>query len=324
MHRTVQRHIRQYSSWIITLVLLGVFAWYAATNQDIFAALGAVAVGWLVLIAAFRVLMILSNGLFTKITVEAFTGKITTRESFYVSILTAVGNFFGPLFGGLSIRAVYLKKIHHLPYSKFTATLVGYYLLMFIGNSLLALVGLLLLEDTHQTLYLTGIFGAWLLLFIGFAFVRLPQKNKLDFMQRNRVLRFMHKVLYDIDAGWRVLLADKRLMAQAALLAVFNLAMVVLITLVEFWALNISITLPALLLYSALVQVSILLSITPGAVGVREALLLVVATTLGVTGQEILQVAIIDRGVQFIIIALLALSTRHSKLRAKLTDKNSV
>ena len=106
---------------------------------------------WLVVIAAARLVMIVSNGLFTKWTVEVFTKKMSLWEGFHVSVLTAVGNFFGPLFGGLGIRAVYLKKIHNLAYSKFTATLIGYYLVMFSLNSLLAIIGLVLLPQTGQT-----------------------------------------------------------------------------------------------------------------------------------------------------------------------------
>src|SRR5579863_8266517 len=117
--------MKKYISNIITWGSIGLFLWYGLTHRNLYQSLEHVAIWSLVLVAFGKMLTVVANGLFTQWTAEAFTDKFRFGESVYVTILSAVGNFFGPLLGGTSIRAVYLKKYHDLSYSKFTATLMG-------------------------------------------------------------------------------------------------------------------------------------------------------------------------------------------------------
>ena len=165
-------------------------------------------------------------------------------------------------------------------------------------------------------------FGAWLAVFIGLAFVRLPAKERFGGLVKNRIGAFVYKSLAEVESGWKVMLTHRGLLMKMIVLAAINLLMIIVMTLVEFVALSIPINLPAILLYSALVQVALLISITPGSIGLREALLLIVAATLGVTAGEILQVAVIDRGVQFILIGMFILATRNSRLKKRLTGES--
>jgi uncharacterized protein (TIRG00374 family) len=256
--------------------------------------------------------------LFTKWTVEAFTDTLTQAESFVIAVLTAIGNFFGPLFGGLGIRAVYLKKYHNLQYSKFTSTVIGYFLMMFQFNSLLAIVGLLLLPHNSQTGVGLIVFGAWFVVFLVLGVVRLPDRKRFAWLTRNRPGAALVKVLYDIEDGWRLMLGNRKLLVQMAVLALVNLAALYMVNYVEFVAFDIHVTAAAMMLYTAIVQASLLLSLTPGAVGLREGILILVATTLGITNQQIIQVAVLDRGVYFIMLGVLFLATRHSMFRQKI------
>lgn len=307
--------MKKYISLFLTVSVVGLFVWYALSNPDLFTSLTNVSIAALVAIVLLRVVTIWSNGMFTVWTVEAFIGGMSRREGFMIAVLTAIGNFFGPLLGGMGVRAIYLKKYHKLPFSKFTATLIGYYIMMFTLNALMAFVALLLLPKTPQTNTLLLIFGGWAALFVGLAFMRLPSKQKTERLRQNKLLAVVFKVLYDIEDGWKVLKRNRILMLQMGGLAIVNLIALYFVSWVEFWALGIATNVAALALYTALVQVSLLLSITPGAVGLREALLLIVATTLGLSASQIVQVAVLDRAVYFVMLAVLAVVTRHSKLR---------
>lgn len=311
--------MKKYLAGAITVLVLAVFAWYALTHQNIFTALGRVSI-WLVLaIAALRLVRWFFNGLFTKITAEAFTDKFTVRESFMIAIITAVGNFFGPLFGGLGLRALYLKKYHNLSVSKFTSTLIGYYLLVFMANSLLAVASLLALTHTSQTGYLIAIFSIWFVVFFGLAFVRLPQSSRLGFLTKNRVGKLVVKLLYEIEDGWRLLLSNKILMLKTASLAVVTLAVTFFMIYLEFRALGIHAGAAAVGLYTALTQVAILLSFTPDNVGFREAILLLLATTIGVSHAQIVQVSVIDRGIQFTLLLIMLPIAANLRRQIKLS-----
>lgn len=310
--------MKKYLSLIITLAVLAAFGWYVASHPDNFTVLAHVSWWLLVLIAVFKCLKFLSNGLFAKYTAEAFTKKFSIGEGIIISIISAVGNFFGPLLGGLGVRAVYLNKVHGLPYAKFTSTLIGYYLLMFLTNSLLAIVSLLFLPRTHQTVYALIFFSVWFVAFLGLAFVRLPSKQKLAWLTKNKLGKLIYKVLYDIEEGWRVILSDKKLLLKMLVLALLVLVSVYLVSLMEFMALNIPFNWAGLGLYTALFQVSILLAITPDGVGIREGIFAVLASTIGISGAQIIQIGVIDRGVHTILLVLLFLLVRNSVINRRL------
>jgi uncharacterized membrane protein YbhN (UPF0104 family) len=319
--------MKKHISLILTIGVVALFVWYGVAHPEMFKSLGQVSLLALFLIVALRLVTIWSNGLFTKWTVEAFTDRLSMGEGFMVAVLTAVGNFFGPLLGGMGIRAVYLKKYHRLPYSKFTSTLIGYYQMMFIFNSLLAVGSLLFLPRTHQTWLLILFFVAWIVGFAAFAVVHLPKRERMGRLERTKVGSFAVKVLYDVEDGWKLLRGNKVLMVRMAALAIINLIALYLISLVEFKALNLPMNAATLGLYTALVQASLLLSITPGAVGLREAMLFILAATVGLTNQEIIQIAILDRGIYFVMLAVLLVVTRQSKLRrafTKIRDEEQV
>ncbi|MCA9325297.1 flippase-like domain-containing protein [Candidatus Saccharibacteria bacterium] len=307
--------LRKYTSLLLTIGFLVLFVWYGWTHQEIFTDLTNIAVWALALIVVGKLINVWTTGIFTKWTVEAFTDTLTQAEAFVVSVLTAIGNFFGPLFGGLGIRAVYLKKYHNLPYSKFTATLIGYFLMMLQFNSLLAIAGLLLLPHNNQTNFVLLVFVGWFLAFLLLTVMRLPQREKLAGIEKMKLARPIIKTLYDIEDGWKLLVSKKKLLFQMMGLAVANLVALYAVNYIEFVALDIHVTPAAMMLYTAVVQASLLLSLTPGAVGLRETILIILGTTLGISNQQIIQVAILDRGIYFIMLGILFLMTRHSTFR---------
>jgi uncharacterized protein (TIRG00374 family) len=140
----------------------------------------------------------------------------------------------------------------------------------------------------------------------GLAFVRLPKNAaKFRFFSGNRVGKLIYKLLSEIEDGWRTLLADRALMVKLVILTVVTLAVTFTMTYFEFFALGIHAGWAAVGLYTALTQVAILLSLTPDNVGFREAILLLVAMTIGVGSAEIVQISVIDRGIQFVLLLLL-------------------
>lgn len=300
------------------------FIWYGLANRESFEALKNVSLAGLILVVVAKLVIFFSNGLFTKWSAEAFTKKLSLGDGIYVGILSAIGNFFGPLLGGTSIRAVYLKKYHNLSYSKFTSTLMWYYLILFMLVSVVAIFSLLLLDKTQQTGALLTFFTLWLAVLVGLTFIRLPSHERLKPFEKNKLGRFVGRLLREIEAGWKVILGDKRLLLKLLFVSVLSFAGSFLAAYVEFSILNIETSLPALGLYTTMVTASLLLSITPGAIGVREAMLLIVATTIGISGSQIIQIAVIDRGIHFILLLALFILTRNSKLRKSLITKEAI
>jgi uncharacterized membrane protein YbhN (UPF0104 family) len=298
------------------LVLFGV---YAANNSETLAGLLTVSWTTLFFVAVGRLVVFFSNGMFIKWTAEAFTRRLTMGEGVYVGILSAIGNFFGPLLGGASIRAVYLRRVHSLPYAKFTSTLMIYYVILFAINFALAIVGLILLDLEGDRL-LIALFGGGLVLLFGTTFFRLPQSARIANPRLPKAVQRILTYLVDIEGGWRRLLAMPVLLVKLVALAVLSVAAQFLIAFVSFDSIGADISWASLAVYVSIVMISLLVAVTPGAIGIREAMLLMVSETLGVTGGEIIQVAVIDRGVTFAVLLVLFLATRSTRLRLKLTS----
>lgn len=308
-------------SFVFTFFFLMAFIIYAILNPDILSALSGIGLLAISLIVLGRILLYISNGLFIKFSAEAFTKKLTFGEGVYVGILSALGNFFGPILGGASIRAVYLKKAHSLSYSKFTSTLMGYYVILFMVNCIAALLALFFISPSEQKNILMGIFSIWFVVLAILLFVKLPSWSKLNYKGKHRYLTKALSLLSSIQDGWFSIQRNKKLVNKLVLLAMLSFFANLLMAAVEFNIIGAEISLPALMLYSVFITVSLLISFTPGAIGIRETLLLLVSSSLGVTNQEILQVALIDRSINFIILFVIFLISRNSWLKTKLTGR---
>jgi uncharacterized protein (TIRG00374 family) len=312
----------KFASRVATAAFLILFAIYAVNNRDALSGLLMVSWATLLHVALGRLMIFFSDGMFVKWAAEAFTKRLSAGEGIYVGILSAVGNFFGPLLGGAAIRAVYLRRVHDLPYTKFTSTLMVYYVILFAINFALAFGGVLTLETDQTPYLLIAIFAGGLLSLLASVFIHLPRRLRNDDPRRSKVTRRILKYLVDIEDGWRRMLAMPWLLVRVAGLAALSVVAQFLIAYVSFDAIGADISWAALAVYVAIVTISLLIAVTPGAIGIREAMLLLVSGTLGVTGSNIIEVAVIDRGVTFALLLVLFIVTRNSRLRKSLTARD--
>ncbi|OGL36142.1 hypothetical protein A3F38_01890 [Candidatus Saccharibacteria bacterium RIFCSPHIGHO2_12_FULL_48_21] len=258
---------------------------------------------------------IIVNGLYTKYILEAFQKRISIVESTYVSLMTSIGNFFAPIGAGLGFRAFYLKKIHSLPYSDYMSTLYGNYLVILVVNSLAGLLSLLALRNHDDGPYYTLLvfFLAIFLFSLALILTKIPSKiiNLFQTPNASRVKRFMESVA----SGWNRVASDKRLIAQLVFVTTINFLLTFSIIGLIILALNLETTIYAVLLLSALSGMSLFINITPANIGIKEVLYIFSASILGFSVAEMILIALIDRGAQFIV--LFALWLLASKLKAK-------
>jgi uncharacterized membrane protein YbhN (UPF0104 family) len=312
----------RYAARLATALVLILFVVYAANNRDSFAGLLTVSWTTLLFVAVGRLLVFFSNGMFVKWTAEAFTRRLSMGEGVYVGILSAIGNFFGPLLGGAGIRAVYLKRVHNLPYAKFTSTLMIYYVILFAINFALAIAGLIVLDLDGDSHFLIALFGGGLVFLVGSVFIRLPKRARVDNPRWSKPVRRILRYLTDIEDGWRRMTAMPVLLVKLVGLAALSVAAQFLIAFVSFDSIGADVSWASLAVYVSIVMISLLVAVTPGAIGIREAMLLLVSETLGVSDGEIIQVAVIDRGVTFAVLFALFLATRSTRLRLRLTSRD--
>ena len=298
---------------IIFIIVIAVFTVYFLLNVEKFKPLLEVNIGLLLIIALANLAGIFINGLFTKFILEPFKKLISVAEAFYVSVISSIGNFFAPAGTGFGIRAVYLKKKHGLPYSEFISTLSGNYVLVLLINSLIGLVALYLLRDQYsvQFLALVMIFGLMFVVALGLIFLKIPSGKGSTQEKGSSLSRSFYRVVY----GWSKINSNKNLLLKLIGLVSINF----IIAAFMYWSIiqsvNLTISFPALLLFTVLGSLAIFINITPANLGVKEAIYLFSAAVLGFSVNDILLIALVDRGVQFAVLFVLWIFA--SRLREK-------
>jgi uncharacterized protein (TIRG00374 family) len=296
----------KYIQVLITVAVIALFIIYFVNNKEDLQFLLSLDWHYLVLMTIFWLGIIFLNGVFIKLILKSFKKTISVLESFYISVISMVGNYFLPARGGAVIRSVYLKKNYNFPYSHFISTLYGYYILVFLINSFLALIAL---GANH---FLNGIvsiplyifFGALFILMLILSLVKFPTKTKEI---ENRVIRKIALFIKNIFNGWNMIANNKKLLFYLLLLSLGNYVFSLLLFWAEFQIVGLETNILNLIMYTCLSGVSLLISITPGSLGIREAVFLISSKSIGLGQEEILQLAVVDRGSLVILLSILVL-----------------
>lgn len=301
---------------LTTLIILAVFAVYFFTNSAKFRPLLSVEPVPLLIIALADIAIIFVNGLFTKFILQPFKKHIPLLESFYVSLISTVGNFFAPVGAGFGFRAVYLKRKFNLPYSQYISTLSGNYIIVFLVNSFFGLLSLFLLRARHDSQYgvLVAVFGGIFMVSLTLSLIQIPFRTAEGV--RYKFLRSLVRNLVRVTEGWNYIVSRRRLMARLVGLTIINLLLTMLITWLIIHALHFNIALAPLVLFSVLGSLSLFINITPANLGVKEAIYLFSSHVLGFSVSQILSIALIDRGVMFVILLLLWLGSHKMQTEA--------
>ncbi len=301
------KFFKKNANLIITLLFFGLLGWYFINNREALSSLMEVPFWVVLLLLVMKGSRIFITGLFTKFTLDAFGKKMTYGEVNYLSLLSSIGNFFGPILGGASIRAVYLKKKHDFEYSKFISTLYGFYIVTFLTN---ALIGLLLVINYGMKVggstELWSVAAVFLFIFLAnLALVAIPAKVLHNIVG---LFKFLPKRLIKITdlmiGGWETIRVNHKLLFKLFLLNIAITSVIMVESTVLYYQFVDNWQLTSVLLYTILGTLSTLVSVTPGAVGVKEAIFLFSASVTVLAPEQILQMATVDRSATFLLLII--------------------
>jgi uncharacterized membrane protein YbhN (UPF0104 family) len=271
--------------------------WYLITHPFLLSALSEVSSLQVIYLILFRVLLLGMNGLFLREFAQKFGMRLKVREWFGLSVVTAMGNYITPISGGTVFRAVYLKKRHRFPYAQFATLLAANYLVIFWVHGIVGVMITLYLTASLQAAWIpVALFGALagtVSLLVMLPTVRLPWEN--------RVGRTINRSL----AGWTIVKQDKGLVAKLVAYTVINLLLTGASFWVAYWAIGHAISFAAALVTSLLLAFSILINITPGNLGLQEAIISASSGLLGSNAGLGLVVALLIRAATLIVVFVL-------------------
>jgi len=295
----------KYIKFLLTISVISLFGVYIYRNPEILISLQDLNPAFIIIIIVLLLVVFLLEGLFVKVTLQAFGRDISVKESFYISTISRMGNYLLPMRAGAVFRAAYLKNKYNFEYSKFLSTLYGYYIILFLLYAVIGIVSLSVKWIFGDELYLI-LLVSFLVLFVlmlTLMFFRIPLqrliKKKEGFW--GKVVEFFDRFI----RGWDTIVKNKKLLKQLIIIILGHIFFNTVVIFIEFIALGIDVDILNLILYSSLSGVSLLFSLTPGSLGIREGVFLITSQSLGLAQGQILQLAIIDRGIIFILLVIM-------------------
>jgi uncharacterized membrane protein YbhN (UPF0104 family) len=242
----------------------------------------------------------LLRGLQLQILLARLERRVGVMEMFFLSVLVSYSNLIIPK-AGLAAPALYLKRRHALSFAHFGLASL---MLATLHTTAVAALGLVVLASAggaalRGTNLATG--GALIvILCIGLTVIVLrPRVPKLWSGKIADLLR------RSVD-GWRLLGNAPRRSA-----AIFGLSLAVILAqslklACAFWAIDADVAFAGVLMATVLSELALLISVTPGALGFREAAVAASAAWLGCSPETALAAAVLDRLVMTAAIVLLA------------------
>ncbi len=280
---------------IVSILIFALLIAFLVRNHQSFWELSAVKPSYLIPIFALTFLLLYLNGLYLKIITEPY--GIDLKKHFQISTVSSFLNLIMPFKGGAGFRALYLKKIYNLNYSKFIASLMGNYVIIFLTSSLLAIVVFAIIYFKYQQIHLPFFF-LMIAIFLGNI---LAITKKFELKSEHKIAQRINRV----SLGWQEIKQHpttlKKLLINRALGTPLSILRIYLIA----QGLGIDLNLLKATFLSTLGAISSLINITPGGLGITEALYGLSAETLSITVSAGVAIALISRIVNILSLIII-------------------
>lgn len=282
MKRTL---LRQIAVVVVLILTISAFIWYFATHPEVRQQLSQIPPFTLVILLLLYLLSVFVLGLTFNATLRLCRLSLNLAETALLTAYSSVINFFGPLQSGPAFRAVYLKQKYKLSITQYTLATLVYY--AFFGTF-------------SAMLLLSGILGWWLIVV---AIVALA-------------------VIFAVSRHPKVAPRVKSLsMGNWYYLAAATLAQVLVVAIIYYVELNSvspGIEVSQALIYTGAANLALFVSITPGAIGFREAFLLFTQNLHNIDASTIVAANIIDRAMYIVLMLILGLFIIATHAKKKL------
>jgi uncharacterized membrane protein YbhN (UPF0104 family) len=270
---TGSRGHRRFLPWACFALVLALMVFFLAREKDLSAALLRVSMLSLAGIFLLQCLFNAVTGLMLRELSLFFGVRLNVTEWYGLPAVTTMGNYLTPASGGLVARAVYLKQRYGLSYPRFLSLLSSGYLVNFL---VISAVGMLLVLGRHSqdarvfslALFFLAVFTV--ILFLLHRPVPLPDGE-------GRVKRFLR----DVMSGWPLMKSRTSLIGKLIALSLVNILLGGSSLWLAFNALGYPVPGADAILVSLLQAFSLLMSVTPGNLGVQEGIVSLSSGLLG-------------------------------------------
>lgn len=244
------------------------------------------------------IIILLLNGVLLDVLMIPFNVKLKLKEALGLSIITNFYNYITPFKGGMAVRAMYLKEKHNFAYVHFLSTLSAIYIIIFFIGSFAGLISMYFLWQS-QKVFNPIIFLTFLLIFLFLLAIMIfsPKIPKSKNKWINRVINVIN--------GWHLIKNNKRIIFVTALISLIQLILGAINFIILYSIFDIQITFFQSLFITSIGSLSLLLAITPGNLGIGDAINVFSASIIGVGINEAVVATILGRAINLLIIFIL-------------------
>lgn len=277
--QALARQYRQYVGPVLIFLVVLAFWWYLSNHPGILDPLGQVPLIVLPVILFLYAAVLLTNTIVTARTIAMNKKSYPFTSSLLLTTYSTLVNFFGPLQSGPGFRAVYLKKKLGLSIKGYTAATTLYY-------------------GTFTVINIAMLFGVKYPLVAGILITALAIAGFLVFRRQNLSVIITNGLIIGLVTALQI----------AAMVAIYH---------IELQAVGHTASFTQTLAYTATANLALFVSLTPGAIGIRESFLYLAQSLHQVPGETIIAASLLDRAIYIVFLSLVfaASSGLHIKSR---------
>jgi uncharacterized membrane protein YbhN (UPF0104 family) len=288
---------------LILVATITLFVRYAATHQEVIRKIQDLTPGMLAALLAFYGLWFVSISVVLSTSLKMYDKTITKQENMLLNAYSSLVNFFGPGQSGPAFRGVYLKKRHNFSLKYYVFTTLLYYGFYAVLSAFLLCVGSRPWWQTTLLMIASGVASV--------------------FVIRWYARRSTLKDQPGINAktlSWMFGAVALQMVAQVGMYFV------------ELHSVSPGVSFAQVLTYTGAANFALFVSLTPGAIGIREAFLVFSQNLHHISSTAIVAANIIDRatylivlGIMFIIVIVLHAKDRlHVRQVRETSEKNEL
>lgn len=292
----MKQTLRRILGPVIILATIGAFAWYLSTHPETVTQLIQTPLGAIILILALYFVSIVALAASLAISLRFYNKSMPHQENFLLTAYSSIANFFGPGQSGPGVRAIYLKLKHNV-------TIKQYFFVTFLYYGWFAVISGVFLG--------IGVLKWWQLIAAALVLTTLSYVVIQRFKQRNA-----NASRLEVSQATFV-----RLMVLLGLATLVQTLFLASVYFVELRTIDSSISFLQALSYTGAANFALFVSLTPGAIGFREAFLLFSEGIHGIGREVILAASVLDRAVYIVFLGLLFLLVISMHANTKLQLK---
>ena len=290
------KHLRSTLVVLISLAIIGAFAYYLYKNADQYINLLNLSPLGIVLLLVLSFFQPIFNGMINTVMFRSLGVKLSHKEGFLLATVGTLANQL-PISGGIATKAFYLKQKYNLSYTKnFSANLALYCCTICIYG-LLGLAILFFWTFSNTTISA--------ILWIGFGAMAATIFIFIVPLHRLPIPASISKWVQQALEGWMFLSKNPRLLIQLMTLQIITMLLLAGRFWLAFHMLSQDVTAAQVILYSMAATLQQVVSLAPGGLGVREAIVGGMATSQGYTTSASVVAVGLDRLTSIVVVVLL-------------------